>query len=119
MINRHDINEIMIDFYYRINISNIIYENQKIYDMQKQIQRFKKKRNKIKKQLLLFKQNIDHLIERENYFYFIDLLSSNNFSLLINFSSFFYTSIQLNKRIKNIIDNLIFIKKKQKQKQKQ
>ena len=44
-----NINEIMIDSYHRINISIIIYKNKKIYDMQRQIQRFKKKRNEIKK----------------------------------------------------------------------
>ena len=59
-----------------------------------------KKRNEIKKQLFLIKQNIDRLIERENYFYFIDLSSMNNFS-----SFFFYTSILLSKRIRNVIDD--------------
>ena len=65
MINRHDINEIMF------------------YEMQFQIQRFENERDEIKKQLSYFKQNIERLIERENYFYFIDLISSNNFSTFI------------------------------------
>ena len=54
------------------------------------------KRKEIKTQLSFFKQNIDRLIEREYYFYFINFLS---------FYFIFYTSIELSKRIKNIIDN--------------